>query len=248
MAHNYPKILAPFTRDTNKDSFVNENKWSMPEFQMLNEIDWVWTAKADGTSIGIKWNGERVSFVGHTDKSQIPPKLLKYLQDNFGTDEAESVFEELYGEVPVTIYGEGLSSETNENYGHPDGWFVVFDIYCETSGIWWNREAVKTFAEKFKDSCIEAPVVNISMFMSSYTSYIEDAVDYVKMVKVLQQQGKIGFCPYDSTRPLEGIVGRLPYELVTANGKRLICKVKCKDYKVNDDFHISGFYHPYIDK
>lgn len=242
MAHNYPKILAPFARDTASDKYVNLEKWSKPEFKVLNDIDWEWTAKADGTSIGLRWDGERVSFIGHTDKSQIPPKLLKYLQDTFGTSEAESVFEDLYGSVPVTVYGEGISSETNENYGHPDGWFIAFDVKCDLpNGRWWDRKSVKTFVSKFP-GIIEVPLL--------FTGSIEKAVDFIKQYKFYNNPnnkdknyldhiiGQKTFyqlnidlkCPYDCNRPLEGVVGRPPVELLNSNGERIICKVKCKDY------------------
>lgn len=249
MAHNYPKILAPFARDNSNDKHVNLLHWSKPEFEVLKDIRWQWTAKADGTSIGLRYDGERVSFVGHTDKSKIPSKLLKYLQDSFGTSEAESIFEDLYGSVPVTVYGEGLSSETNENYGHPDGYFIVFDIKCDLpNGRWWDREAVHDFSKRFSEVCIEAPVV--------IEGSISSAIDYIKYAKFLisknykptseewtefldsatvihQWQDQDFLNPYDKDRPLEGLVGRPYVELMGGNGERIICKVKCKDIELN---------------
>lgn len=226
MAHNYPKILAPFARDKANDKKVNKNKWSKPEFELLKDIEWVWTAKADGTSIGLRWDGERVSFVGHTDKSQIPPKLLKYLQNTFGTPEAETIFEDLYGSTSVTVYGEGISSETNEDYEHPDGWFIPFDVKCDLpNGRWWNREAVNEFVYRFDDL-----IPAVEMFKGS----IEIAVKKIEEYNNNKQMGLSVktdlICPYDPKRPLEGVVGRPKVELLDSNGERIICKVKCKDF------------------
>lgn len=239
MAHNYPKILAPFSRETNGDKYVSEGKWSKPEFEMLKDIDWLWSVKVDGTSIGLRWDGERVSFVGHTDKSQIPPKLLKYLQDNFGTPEAESIFEDLYGSIPVTVYGEGISSETNQNYGYPDGNFVVFDVKCDLlNGRWWPRDYVQKFYEKFPNSCLKC--------IENLHGSLEEAVNFVKELKVnnnniltnksfgtkRSDQKIFVEQSYDSKVQVEGLVLRPKYELMSSNGERIICKIKCKDFSI----------------
>ena len=72
MAHNFPKISAPFGRATPKDRLVDTNIFAKPWVQMFydNDIKMYASEKVDGTSVGIVWNGERISFVGHTDKSQ----------------------------------------------------------------------------------------------------------------------------------------------------------------------------------
>lgn len=210
MAHNFGKIRAPFLRETNKSKTTTVGMWSNPIFEYLQNNEWVWTGKADGTSIGVKWDGERVSFVGHTDKSQIPPKLLNFLTTSFGTDEAEAIFEELFGDKPFTLYGEGLSSETNEDYGFPDGNFILFDVHNDNDDVFWNRDAVENVAQKF----------NLDIVPILLRGTIMDAVEFVKVVRP---------SPFDPLRPLEGLVGRPPVELKTTNGDRVICKVKYCD-------------------
>lgn len=243
MAHYFPKIYAPFSRKDSKSKYVDETKWSKPEFSLLQGIKWVWTAKADGTSIRLYWDGERVSFFGYTDKSQLNERTLKYLNDTFGTKSAESIFEDMYGDTEVNVYGEFCSKDTNQNYGHLDGIFYPFDVQNAKTGQWWDRKAVSDFAKRFELQ--EVPI----MFIGT----IREAVEYVKEVQrtwnqyyqKLKEGDFYGFCcdeirgteweiknPFGVKYPIEGIVGRLPIELLNAKGERIITKVKCCDYEV----------------
>lgn len=238
--HYYPKILAPFKRETNKSKYVNESLWSKPEFKMLKDVEWVWTAKADGTSIKLYWNGDKVQFFGHTDKSQLSKLTLDYLNNTFGTPEAESVFESLYGSNEVNVYGEFCSKEMNEDYGHQDGIFYVFDVQNATSGKWWDRNAVLQFAESF----------NIQAVPIMLRGTITEAVEFVKLAnRTWNKDFKCVFyhrkcentsynvsCPFAHNVKLEGLVGRLSYEILDANGERIITKVKCKDFDNSDNF------------
>ena len=212
MAHNYPKIYAPFKRTGPKDKFVNMEIWQRPEFQYLSKLDWVWTEKIDGTSIGIQWDGERVSLIGHTDKSQIPPILKTFLEKTFLTKEAESIFESEFGEKPITFYGEGLSKETNHNYGFIDGAFIMYDVYNPISNSFWDREAVAKYASLFG---LKQPEV-------VYIGPIEGAVAYIRS----NPNSRL-----DPSLKMEGIVGRPKTELKMNNGDRVICKVKACDYE-----------------
>lgn len=231
--HYYPKILAPFKRETNKSKYVNESLWSKPEFKMLKDVEWVWTAKADGTSIKLYWNGDKVQFFGHTDKSQLSKLTLDYLNKTFGTPEAESVFESLYGSNEVNVYGEFCSKEMNEDYGHQNGMFYVFDVQNATSGKWWDRNSVVEFADSFD---IQAVPIMLK-------GTIDKAVSFVRLAnRTWNKDFKTSYfisnkeksylvdCPFSESAKLEGLVGRLPYELLDANGERIITKVKCKDY------------------
>lgn len=239
MAHYYPKIYAPFKRDDSKSKYVNVNSWATPEFELLQNIDWIWTQKADGTSVVLQWNGDKMTLdtiKGHTDRSQFNQRTKDYLEKTFCTPEAESVFESLYGEHPVNVYGEFCSKDMNQNYGFPDGIFYPFDVQNAETGKWWPRLAVDTFAEEF---CLQAvPII--------FTGTIKQAVEYVKNVEYIwnknfSEQGTIinhqevwyknHLKTGDSEKYLvEGLVGRPKYELLNANSERIITKIKCKDF------------------
>ena len=130
MAHNFPKISAPFGRKSPKDRLVDTSIYAKSWVQMFydSDIKMYASEKIDGTSVGIVWDGERISFVGHTEKSEFCPRYLEYLKRSFGTPEFEAVIEEVFGETPVTIYGEGISRDYNVHYGFPEGNFIMYDI------------------------------------------------------------------------------------------------------------------------
>lgn len=81
MAHNFQKIYAPFGRKNPNDRLVDTSIYSRNWVQVFyeNDIKMKASEKIDGTSVGIVWDGERISFVGHTDKSQFAPRYLEYL-------------------------------------------------------------------------------------------------------------------------------------------------------------------------
>lgn len=242
--HYYTKILAPFKRDSAKSKYVNEKLWAKPEFELLKDIMWVWTAKADGTSIYVKWDGERVSYYGHTDKTQFNERTKKWLDKTFCTKEAETIFEQLYGDKPVNLYGEFVSDDFNQNYGHHEGYFYAFDIQNGANGNWWNREALEAFVDTYNDKS------RVDIVPIMFTSTIESAVHFVKVSEefytgkrnlpmkslegcILEDKLKeCCKCPFDPSAPLEGLVGKPMYELSFGNGDRVITKVKCKDYEI----------------
>lgn len=235
MAYNYDKILAPFARDTAKSKYVDIMKFSRHEFEMLANVGWNWTLKIDGTNINVIWDGERVSYVGHTEKTQFNERTKKFLDETFLTPEAETIFEDLYGKRPVKISMEFVSKDMNQNYGYIEGAVYIFDIFnMETGKIWTSEETLNTFVERFEGSRV---------FIAPFIGYMNiwDAVDLAKGYEIIWNRHpekwkgeniliKNPLGPYT----IEGIVGRLPYELFDNNGNRIITKVKCKDYNVQN--------------
>ena len=110
MAHYYGKISAPFGRKCPTDRLVDKTIYAKPWMTIFYEENVFMYAseKIDGTNVGIKWDGDRVSFVGHTDKSTFCPRYLAYLNERFGTPQFESVLEEVFGEQPAFIFDASL--------------------------------------------------------------------------------------------------------------------------------------------
>lgn len=238
MAHNYEKILAPFSRASSKDKYVDEwGKWAKPEFELLQKVKWVWTQKIDGTNLNIVWDGDKVSYLGHTDKTQWNDRAKKLIEETFCTPEAETVFEQLYGEQPVTVSMELVGKDYNQNYGHPDGYFYVFDIKNGATGKYWtNDEVLSHFVNSFDP---EKKIMD--KVQELFEGGIRDAVNYVKITEATWNSNFTtswyddGFHVWKIKNPLgpypiEGIVGRLPIELYNSKNERVICKVKCKDF------------------
>ena len=211
MAHNYQKILAPFGRATPKDRLVDTSIFAKAWVKMFyeNEIKMFASEKIDGTSVGLVWDGERISFVGHTEKSEFSPRYLEYLKNTFGTSEFESVIEEIFRDKPVTIYGEGISKDYNVHYGFPEGNFIMYDIQ-NSDGVFYNREAVKEIAKKLD-----------LLYPWEEVMTLKEAIEFIKT----RPDSKL-----NPQYKMEGLVVRAPLELYTNNFDRVICKVKVKDF------------------
>ena len=208
MAHNYKKIYCPFKRKSDKDVKVDTSIWNRPEFEYLANNEWEWTEKIDGTSIMVSWDGDKVSIGGHTDTSEIPPLLSKWLSEKFLTPEMETIFEQMFGESEVKLYGEGISKETNQNYGFVNGNFVLFDVQIGEFIL--ERKNVIDIAGKIGLDCVK--------LVGAGTIY--DAVEYVKVPH---------FSNLDNKTYMEGVVIRPKVELFMRNGERVIAKVKVSD-------------------
>lgn len=237
MAHNYEKILAPFVRDDAKSNYVNEKKWSRPEFEFLKDVKWIWTQKIDGTNLNIVWDGERISYLGHTDKTQWNERSKNYIESVFCTPEAETIFEQLYGDKPVTVSMELVSKDFNQNYGHPDGYCYVYDVRNGKTGKCWERLAVDNFVKAFDPENKNIDVVEILL-----EGNIKTAVEWVKEAKKFNptndseaKKGNRFECGVIrnplGAYPIEGLVGRPAVELYNSKGERVITKVKCKDFE-----------------
>lgn len=211
MAHNFQKIYAPFGRKNPKDRLVDTSIYSRNWVEMFykNNIPMLASEKVDGTSVGIVWDGERISFIGHTDKSQFAPRYLEYLQSRFGTKEFEACVEEIFEDKSVILYGEGISKDYNVHYGCPDGEFIFYDVQL-ANGKFMNRTALVEIAEKLG---MKTPYEEVMT--------MQQAIDYVKQ----RPMSKL-----DSSVHMEGLVLRPTVELYTSNDERIICKVKVKDF------------------
>ena len=144
----YVKIPNIFKRETFGKNKLIEGEYSSPELEYLKDAEWEFTYKANGTNIRICWDGYRVSFMGRTDKAQIPAHLLARLEELFGGEYKEELFEQTFGNKEVILFGEGIGEKIQKGgglYGSAD--FVLFDVYI--GGYWLNREAVEHFAEVF---------------------------------------------------------------------------------------------------
>lgn len=205
----YHKIEGLFKRDENTKK-LNYGEYRSPAVEYLANADWVFTEKIDGTNIRIHWDGHRVAFGGRTDKANIPAPLTAVLEQMFGGEINEQIFEEHFGEKEVTLYGEGYGPKIQNggNY-RSDVSFILFDV--QVGDVWLTRENVETVARYFG-----VDVVPIIM-----TGTTQEAVDFVRT----NPASTIG------TAKMEGLVGRPAVELKTSAGNRVIVKIKVRDFE-----------------
>ncbi len=211
----YPKIKTAWLRDPdNHHKTLLDGQWATPEIEYLKDNAWVFTEKVDGTNIRIMWDGERVRFGGRTARAQIPTFLLDKLQDlfpdeklaeNFGLANPSTI------EQPVCLYGEGYGARIQKGGGNyiPDGVsFILFDVQI---GNWWlQREDVEGIGANLGIDVV--PVISIGP--------LEQAVRMVD--DGLESELRSGWA--------EGLVMKPAVELAGRNGKRIIAKIKHKDF------------------
>ena len=203
----YHKIQTVFKRD--EKGRIIEGDWTLPEFDLLQDIEWEWTEKIDGTNIRIIWDGEMVRFGGKTDNAQIPSFLLNVLQDLFPVEKMARVFT-----GPVCLYGEGYGAKIQKgggNYLSDSVNFILFDI---RAGDWWlTRGAMIDIAFDLGINIV--PLVGWGI--------LKDAIDMVG-------NGFKSMISENKDFAAEGLVLRPKLELFARNGERIITKIKSKDF------------------
>ena len=103
----YNKIDTVFNRDIYGTKRLIVDSWRNEAVEYLKDSRWQFTEKFDGTNIRVIWDGHSISFAGRTDKAIIPQHLLEYLNKTFSTQEVEQLFEQVYGDKQVILFGEG---------------------------------------------------------------------------------------------------------------------------------------------
>ena len=204
----YHKIETLFERDTNGTKKLIEGAFRNDAVKYLANNDWYFTEKIDGTNIRIHWDGHKVEFAGRTDRAQIPQELANYLSRTFGSNEAEELFEQKFGETEVILFGEGYGPKIQNGGAYRDSVsFILFDVLI--GDIWLKREAVEDIAR-----CFAVDVVPIV-----FSGTLQEGVDFVKT----KPKSTFG------TADMEGLVARPSVELKGRCGNRIIVKIKVRD-------------------
>ena len=205
----YTKIPNIFMREQFGNNKLIEGEYSSPELGYLSNCAWVWTEKVDGTNVRVIWDGYRVSFAGRTDNAQMPPHLLVKLEELFGSESKEELFEQKFGETPCILFGEGFGEKIQKGgglYGPVN--FILFDVFC--GGMWLRQADVIDIARFFGIESV--PIVG--------AGNLDAAVEYIRShpKSVLRNA------------EMEGIVCRPEFELADRRGNRIIVKIKCRDF------------------
>lgn len=205
----YHKIQTVYKRnpETNFKTLL-EDEYSLPEFEYLANNKWSFAEKVNGINIKAMFDGEHISFSGKTDNAQIPSPLVKRLNEHF-LPQVE-VFKELFLEG-VCLYGEGYGAGVRKGSGiyRQDQDFVLFDVKI---GDWWlQRNDIEDIAQKLG--------LDIVPIIGSGT------------LKNMVEMAAVGFNSTWGDFQAEGIVARPSIELKARNGRRIITKIKCKDFE-----------------
>jgi hypothetical protein len=206
----YNKIETLWKRDMEGTKKLLEGEFRNPTVEFLKDNIWQFTEKVDGTNIRVYWDGHTVQFGGRTERAQIPAPLVNYLNSVFGTNEAEQIFEEKFGETPVILFGEGYGPKIQNGGAYrSDVSFIMFDVLI--SGNYQSRESVEDIAKAFGVDVV--PII--------LEGTIDAGVAFVKS----HPKSTMG------TAYMEGLVGRPKVEMRDRCGKRVIVKIKWEDFK-----------------
>jgi len=206
----YNKIDTLYKRDMEGTKKLLEGEFRNPTVEFLKDNVWTFTEKVDGTNIRVYWDGHKVQFGGRTERAQIPSDLVNYLNSVFGTNEAEQIFEEKFGETEVILFGEGYGPKIqNGGLYRNDVSFIMFDVLI--AGNYQPRESVEDIAKAFGIDIV--PII--------FEGTIQEGVDFVKG----HPDSTMG------TAKMEGLVGRPKIEMRDRCGKRVIVKIKWEDFK-----------------
>jgi hypothetical protein len=205
----YNKIRTLWARSSERPHNMVVGQFDNPIFAALQDVQWVFTEKLDGTNIRIMWDGHKVTFGGRTDRAQIPATLLEVLLEMFGGEANEQVFENVFGETPACLYGEGIGPGIQKGgglYGKIN--FVLFDVMV--GDVILERPNVVDVAAKFD---IEIAEVVGTGNLLDLSNFVAD-----------------GFNSYYGDFVCEGVVARPTVELKDRMGRRIITKLKHKDF------------------
>ena len=210
----YEKIETIYIRDIEGTKKLVPGAYRNDTVRYLRDLPWYWTEKVDGMNVRVCWDGHRVSFGGRTDRAQIPADLVNRLNELFGTEEAEELFEQTFGEEEAILFGEGYGRKIQKGGGDyiPDGVdFILFDLLIGDN--YQSRSVVERCATMFGIETV--PTVGYGK--------LEDAVAYVRSHpnSVIAQK----------PREMEGLVCRPSHELRDRCGNRVIVKIKWNDFK-----------------
>jgi len=205
----YCKIQTVFKRDpATKHKTIIYGDYSIPAFEYLADKEWIFTEKIDGTNIRVQLEDGKITFGGRTDNAQIPAFLIQKLMELFTAEKLLTVFPE----GSACLYGEGYGAKIQKGGGNyiPDGCgFILFDVLC---GEWWlERENVEDVALKLDIGTV--PIIG--------KGFIHEAVEMTRK----GFQSLVGNCI------AEGIVMRPKIELLDRGGRRIIAKIKHRDFQ-----------------
>lgn len=258
--NTYQKINTLYKRDA-KNVIMPYAGFTEPEFEYLRGLKWRAEIKIDGTNMRIEvtkhpvLNGTivngvyfEVEYKGKTDNTQIPPKMLKFMQEHFPEDKVLSALgleKEIsldnwvdrkwtfddgvtpnYDAIPdmYTIYGEGYGSgiQKGGNYIKDGVDFRVFDVKVTCKYHKGNMQVDEIYLNvEARDEIANKLGANIVPLYGYRT--IDEAVDVVRKGIVTGMWDN----PYLIE---EGLVLRTDCGLLNRQGKRLIVKIKTEDF------------------
>lgn len=218
----YHHIEAPTVQDDDYSQQIKRRKlvipakgqdeaYRSPLLAYLAESPWVYSRKIDGENIRIQWDGEQALWNGKSNAFQCSAEFTEYMNNAF----LEEIFEEKFGRnKTVTLFGEKMGPKTQGNELRLDkDEVVLYDV--NVNGIWLCGESVEEIAKYFG-------VRTVFDFMPSVLS----GGNLRELIKL---------CSEGQFKDWEGIVATPLVEMCDQGGRRVIVKIKNRDYLRGDE-------------
>lgn len=209
----YHKIETIFKRDMEGTKKLIEGEFRDITVEFLKDCKWIGKEKVDGTNIRVYWDGYKVQIGGRTDRAELHIDLLKHIQSKFCTNEAEQLFEQMFGDKEVYLFGEGFGAGIQKGGGcySKEKSFILFDVLV--GDYYLQMPNVEEIAKAF-----DVPVVPVMK-----TGTLQELVDFVKS----KPNSQVAIEPYT----IEGLVAVPEVEVRSRDGSRVIVKIKVEDFK-----------------
>jgi len=215
----YHKIHTIFKRDQEtKTKKIILGDWSDPVFEYLANNKWDWDEKIDGTNTRVMIDNQQcieggfyppaLKFGGKTNNAQLPAKLVEHLNNTF-LSQKEKLFE-MFPDG-ACLYGEGYGAGIQKGGGNysQSQLFILFDVRV---GNWWlEREKVKDISYKLGINTV--PIIG--------QGTLHELLEFVSQ----------GFRSLWGDFDAEGIVARPSIGLLNRASRRIITKLKHKDFE-----------------
>jgi len=223
----YPKLNTLFKRYTKDDAprpcdvgKVDPSTYRSPELGALAPTTYRWNVeeKVNGMNIRVMWDADGLRFGGRTDKALLPAELVNHLQATFTEGAMQDAFE--HSPNSVVLFGEGYGPgiQKGGTYRKEGQRFCLFDVLVWnpiSHGTWLDREAVASVAEEL--GVVAAP------YLGMFT-----AAEAVELVHDGLPSNLAARCALAAQA--EGVVARAEPLLLDRHGRRIMFKLKHKDF------------------
>lgn len=211
----YEKIQTLWKRDPDNKFVIMPGEYSQDEF--CNITFWEVSEKVDGMNIRVIYDEDGVRFAGRTDKAQLPKRLSEVLAETFTVEKMAKMFglwRMMDRKKEVVLYGEGYGAKIQKGGGDylDDQGFILYDILID--GMWLTGESVTEIAGEL--GIKRVPIVGTLPIWQ-----IEEFVQSKPRSLIARKL----------SRMMEGVVCRSDPLVLDRRGKRVIFKLKVKDYE-----------------
>lgn len=185
------------------------------EIAYLRGNIWTIKRKLDGENIRIYWNGEQALWNGKTNRFNCSADFQNYMNETF----IEEIFEEKFGrDKEVYIFGEKMGPRTQGNeLGLDKDELVIFDV--EIDGTFLGEKGIRDVASYFGARSVY-----------DFMDLGETANIYLIHTSLYIIINHVAIGDFDKW---EGVVCTPACNIKDHNGKRIIVKIKNKDYNRN---------------